>query len=178
MSQYMRNHYMPIVSCPVPKIDYPVGSNVEFEYDHNWQDGVLTTFGKILSYRTFYNDVWYTIQNLLNKTIKEYGASSVKRIVTIPPKYDFNQRVSVILKVYAQHQIIDDIHENATQININYGFAETTYDVILDSGARKVVREYSIGKVILHPKTAGQTENKQINKTNKQLMRQNTTNKN
>lgn len=164
-----------VLPNPNPVITFPVGSNVEFVYDYHQIDGEYTTFGKIVSYRTFYNDVTYSIQNLKDNTIKEYYAYNVKKHVQLKvPKYAMDQRVSVVT-VYAQHQLADDIRENGYIISVNLGFAETTYTVKLDSGATIVVKEYSVGKAIPPPKTPQQQRDddaKYLRDEEERLMRQ------
>ena len=144
-----------VLPKPTPVISFPVGSNVEFEYASHQIDGAYTTFGKIVNVSTFYNDVTYSIKNLKDNTIKEYDAYKVKRIVELKAsKYVKNQTVSVVT-VYG-NQFIDDIRENGTIIEVNPGFDKITYTVKLNSGATKVVEEYSIGKALPPPKTAEQ----------------------
>lgn len=145
-----------VLPNPAPVIAYPIGSNVEFVYDYHWHDGEYTTFGKIMSYRTFYNDVTYSVQNFKDNSVKEYSARDIKRIAnTKMPKYAKDQCISVVT-VYAQHQLADDIRENGIIIAVTPGFDKVTYTVKLDSGATKVVEEYSIGKALPPPKTPQQ----------------------
>ena len=164
-----------VLPNPAPVIAYPVGSNVEFEYDYHWKDGEYTTFGKIVSYHTFYNQVTYTIQNLKDNSIKEYDSLKIKRIVILKvPKYKIDQHVSVVT-VYAQHQLADDIRENGYIIDVNPGFDRVIYTVKLDSGATKVVEEYSIGKALPPPKTPEQQRDddaKYLRDEEERLMRQ------
>jgi hypothetical protein len=142
-----------VLPTPVPVIAYPIGSNVEFEYEYHQLGGSYTTFGKIVSYRAFNNDVTYSIQNFKDNSVKEYSARDVKRHAQLKaPKYAKGQLVSVVT-VYAQHQLADDIRENGIITAITPGFDKTTYTVKLDSGATKVVEEYSIGKALPPPKT-------------------------
>lgn len=141
---------------PTPVITYPIGSNVEFIYDYHWKDGEYTTFGKIVGYRTFYNDVTYSIKNFKDNSVKEYSERNVKgRAQLKSPKYSKDQCVSVVT-VYAQHQLADDIRENGIITTVTLGFDKVTYTVKLDSGATKVVEEYSIGKALPPPKTPQQ----------------------
>jgi hypothetical protein len=145
-----------VLPTPVPIITYPIGSNVEFEYDYHQIDGSYTTFGKIVSCNTFYNDVTYSIQSFKDSSVKEYSARDVKRHVQLKaPKYVKGQSVSVVT-VYAEHQLADEIRENGIITVVTPGFDKITYTVKLNSGATKVVEEYSIGKALPPPKTPQQ----------------------
>jgi len=146
-----------VLPNPMPVIPYPIGSNVEFVYDYHWKDGEYTTFGKIVSHRLFYNDVTYSIQNFKDNSIKEFSASKIKRHAHLKaPKYVKDQRISVVT-VYAQHQLADNIRENGVITTVTPEFDKITYTVKLDSGATKVVAEYSIGEAI-PPKTPQQRQ--------------------
>ena len=164
-----------VLPNPAPVILYPVGSNVEFEYDYHQIDGGYTTFGKIISYRTFYNDVTYSVLNFKDNSVKEYAAYDIKRLANLKmPKYATGQCISVVT-VYAQHQLADDIRENGIITTVTPGFDKTTYTVKLDSGATKVVEEYSIGKVLPPPKTPQQQRvdyAKFLHEEEERLMRQ------
>jgi hypothetical protein len=141
---------------PSPVILYPIGTNVEFVYDYHWHDGEYTTFGKIVSYRTFYNDVMYSILNFFDNSVKEYSVSSIKRIAHLKtPLYKKGQYVSVITKV-REHQLADDIKENCIIVNVAPEFDKIKYTVKLDSGATMIVEEYSIGVALPPPKTPQQ----------------------
>lgn len=145
-----------VLPNPAPVIAYPIGSNVEFEYDYHQIDGSYTTFGKIVSCRTFYNDVTYSILNFTDNSVKEYSARDVKRHATLKdPKYAKGQLVSVTT-VYAQYPLDDNIQENGIITDVTPGFLNTCYTVKLDSGVTKVVKEYSIQKVLPPPKTPQQ----------------------
>lgn len=145
-----------VLPNPAPVIAYPIGSNVEFEYDYHQIDGGYTTFGRIMSYRTFYNDVSYFVQNFKDNSVKEYAAYDIKRIANMKmPKYATGQRISVVT-VYAQHQLADDIRENGIITSVTLGFDKVTYTVKLDSGATNVVEEYAVGKALPPPRTPQQ----------------------
>lgn len=164
-----------VLPTPAPVIAYPIGSNVEFQYDYHQIDGSYTTFGKIVSYRTFNNDVTYSIQNFKDNSVKEYCARDVKRHAQLKaPKYVKGQMVSVVT-VYAQHQFDDNIRENGIITVVTPGFDKITYTVKLDSGATKVVEEYSIGKALPPPKTPQQQradDAKYLREEEERLMRQ------
>jgi len=141
---------------PKPNIKFPIGTNVKYIYEYHWKDGEYTTFGKIVSYQTFNNDVCYSIQNLKNNSITEYDASSVIEFAYLQkPKYAVNQYVGVIT-AYRQHYLSDDVIENATILSVKPDFTKVEYSVKLDSGKIMTIEEYSIRNPIPPPKTPEQ----------------------
>lgn len=141
-----------VLPNPTPKIDFPVGYNVEYVYDYHWKDGEYTSFGKIMSIRVFYNDVTYDIHSIKDNSVKSYPAYNVKQIANLKnPRYAIGHHISIIT-VPAQNQFVDDIRENGVITAVNPEFTKVTYVVKLDSGATMCVEEYSIGKAIPQPK--------------------------
>lgn len=141
---------------PTPVILYPIGTNVEFAYDYNWHDGEYTTYGKIVSFQIFYNEVLYSILNFKDNSVKEYTVNNIKRIAHFKvPLYKKGQYVSVVTKP-REHQLADDIIENSIIVDVVPDFDKIKYTVKLDSGATMIVEEYSIGKALPPPKTPQQ----------------------
>lgn len=138
---------------PNPNIKFPIGTNVKYIYEYHWKDGEYTTFGKIVSYQTFNNDVSYLIQNFKNNSITKYDESYVIEFAYLQkPKYAVNQYVGVIT-TYRQHYLSDDIIENATILSVKPDFTKVEYSVKLDSGKTMTIEEYSIRNPIPPPKT-------------------------
>jgi hypothetical protein len=150
-----------ILPSPKPDIKYPVGSIVEYIIDFHQLAGETLSFGKIIGYKIFYNDVEYTIQNLNGAPEKLYSKSYIKRIATKKvPKYVVNQRVQVITQ-YACHPMADNTVKIGMIISIFADYNQVKYSIRFDSGEEKEVNESDVSPYVPAPKVVQQTSGRE-----------------